>query len=848
VVRFRPDGSGLELFATGTRNILGTPMSPLLDLFARDNTNDGGGWDVRFHHFSGLEDHGYPRLYKNFADEHLAPLADYGGGSGCGSLYLSEPGFPAEWNDAPMTCDWGTGALWRHTVVRQGATFAETTAPQPFIRVTRPTDADVDALSRVYQASWKGPSTFDWAGPDHGYIVRVSPKGFTPEPLPEFLKLDDAALVALLDSPSQIRRLNAQRALLRRPESSGTTAALRDLAGDSGKPLASRVAALFALTQRGIDSAAAPAVLQAIQPLSGDATLRPFVLRALGDLGLDLRTAGQPGPAPTDWLLAGLRSEDPRSRLEAIVASARQGWTGAASALAESLGDADPVIAHTAFQAMAKLGAADACFAVLDAPETADSRRRGAALALMRMHRKDVVDGLLSRVESEVRPEVRRHLLSALCRLHFRDGTWKGDSWGTRPDTRGPYYQPEPWEASERILAALQATVAKAPTDEAAFLVTEMNRNRIRSDEALQKIIALAATDDSLIPEAVTQIAAAEEIPAAGIPLLLQAARDPEASAATLAQAIASLVQVDDREAVPAILAALGSLDQAKGSGKEQEAGRTAFLNAPKLENHHLAIEEHAAHPTDPAAAKWAHAALLALASRTSGSPESRLMSGKAIDIAWLDPARRIALIRAAADTKNNHLNERILVALNDPDAAVSKAAKDAASRLKIQPKGADTSPRIADLATDQALAAVVAMKGEVALGEAIFVRATCANCHTVTQDAPQKGPYLGNIAQTYKRPELAAAILDPNKTIAQGFTTNVITTKNGTALMGFVTDETGDSVTLRDIASQEHRFKKADIAKRETVPMSMMPPGLMLGSTVREFASLLDYLESLAK
>ena len=48
VIRFRPDGSGLEMFSYGTRNILGTPISPLLDLFARDNTNDGGGWDVAF--------------------------------------------------------------------------------------------------------------------------------------------------------------------------------------------------------------------------------------------------------------------------------------------------------------------------------------------------------------------------------------------------------------------------------------------------------------------------------------------------------------------------------------------------------------------------------------------------------------------------------------------------------------------------------------------------------------------------------------------------------------------------------------------------------------------------------
>ena len=65
---------------------------------------------------------------------------------------------------------------------------------------------------------------------------------------------------------------------------------------------------------------------------------------------------------------------------------------------------------------------------------------------------------------------------------------------------------------------------------------------------------------------------------------------------------------------------------------------------------------------------------------------------------------------------------------------------------------------------------------------------------------------------------------------------------------MGFVTDESGDRVTLRDITAQEHQFNKSDIAKRDTVPTSLMPPGLMLNFTVYEVASLLDYLEALSK
>ena len=43
VVRVRPDGTGMELYARGTRNIYEVAVDPWLNLFARDNTNDGGG-------------------------------------------------------------------------------------------------------------------------------------------------------------------------------------------------------------------------------------------------------------------------------------------------------------------------------------------------------------------------------------------------------------------------------------------------------------------------------------------------------------------------------------------------------------------------------------------------------------------------------------------------------------------------------------------------------------------------------------------------------------------------------------------------------------------------------------
>lgn len=114
--------------------------------------------------------------------------------------------------------------------------------------------------------------------------------------------------------------------------------------------------------------------------------------------------------------------------------------------------------------------------------------------------------------------------------------------------------------------------------------------------------------------------------------------------------------------------------------------------------------------------------------------------------------------------------------------------------------------------------------------------------------DEPQKGPFLGTIAQTYTREELAGNILDPGKTIAQGFATELFTMKDGEARMGFVTFESASEVKIRTITAQEFTMKTADIAKREKLPNSLMPPGLVNNLTIREFASLLDYLESLSK
>lgn len=941
IIRVRPDGSGLEIYSTGTRNILEVAISPLMDIFARDNTNDGGGWNVRFHHFTGLDDHGYPRLYKNFNDECIQPLADYGGGSGCGAVYIDEPGF-GEWNNAPFTCDWGTGALWHHQVKPKGATFEETRPPEPFIKMTRPTDADVDGMSRVYCASWKG-ATFKWEGPDVGYIVQVKPKGFKPEPLPDFAKAKDEELVKVLESASNRRRMEAQRELMRRniadsmPDKE-VQKVTTDVVNDSSKPLTARIAALASARSESDDiGRVAPAVyIDPKNEMAAWAAQRMYptpifpvgtkfetwvrVRYGLREKLYKYRPLEQWGISQRfeqAFLESCIKSGSPRSQVAALRTASTLTHLDPISdslwnAVIDAMLSSDPVVAHTAGNAAADIMNELAKFRelgrrlikeCLDEPQSEPSeglvrlmsqiktnhefslstnheqdrkygiKNRNAFTAktqktyelavqrafeslerhsqmlnaLRKVHQPEVVTGLIERLGKATDPALRQGILAALCRLHFQEGEWKGDSWGTRPDTRGPYYQPEAWSETPKIAVALKDALAKATPEEAAFLVKEMNRNRIQFNEAQQRILELAKKDPKVLPELAAQMAGAEEIPAEAVPLLVGLVRQVgPVGPATLAQAITALSKTDSAEGVSATLVALGTLKKLPDSGKDFDAATNAFFNAPKLENHHQLVEQ-TAEKMDGVASLYADVALLNLANRKTGSPESIQLSQKALDAGWADAKRRKQIVEAIGVIKHTPSAAKVLAALNDPDPAVQKAAESAAKAMRLN-REKDTTPLVSTLKPEEVLAKVIAMKGDVTTGEMVFTKATCVACHTTSENQPQKGPYLGNIAQTYKRPDLAQNILDPNKTIAQGFASEVITLNDGTQQMGFITLESADNVKLRNVAAQEFTFAVKDIKSRQKLPISIMPPGLVNNLTLREFASLLDYLEALAK
>ncbi len=173
IVRVRPDGTGLELFCIHTRNIFDVDIDPYMNVFTRDNTNDGDGWWSRLTQMQRGAEIGYPSLYKNYADALIQPIADYGGGGATGGVNVHEPYFAGNYGDSLYTLDWARGTLYRHVLTPKGADFTAT--QDEFAKGGFPTGVDVDGRGRMYLCNWDRQSWGD-SGPV-GAVYLITPKG-----------------------------------------------------------------------------------------------------------------------------------------------------------------------------------------------------------------------------------------------------------------------------------------------------------------------------------------------------------------------------------------------------------------------------------------------------------------------------------------------------------------------------------------------------------------------------------------------------------------------------------------------------------------------------------------------
>jgi putative heme-binding domain-containing protein len=132
------------------------------------------------------------------------------------------------------------------------------------------------------------------------------------------------------------------------------------------------------------------------------------------------------------------------------------------------------VIPHLAVRALVAVNGVDACLKALSGPH-----HDGAQWALKYMHSTEAVSGLIKLLSTQRDDQRRWATLTTLVRLYHREAEYKGDWWGTRPDTTGPYYDRATWEMSEAIASVIRTVIKDGDELTSRHVLAQLARHRV---------------------------------------------------------------------------------------------------------------------------------------------------------------------------------------------------------------------------------------------------------------------------------------------------------------------------------------------------------------------------------
>jgi putative membrane-bound dehydrogenase-like protein len=452
VVRVRPDGSGLEIVATGLRNVLDVAIDERGEMFTYDNTDDGLGWWTRLTHIVVGGYYGYPWDYHEHQDRMLPCMAEYGGGSPTGGLVYREAAWPEYYQGNLFFCEWGKGALRRFVLEPDGATFKVKTA-EDFVRAGdvqafKPLDVCESPDGRfLYISDWGYDG---WTNPKEAgrlwRIRRADDDAHVPsvaKPLPK----DVDGLVAALGDASFSHRLRAQRELARR----GTEvvprlrSVLEGARGRSPANLAEERRQRHALWARSaIDTSDRPLDLDL--GLHADWALSEQAVRALGPRFVEnMGEYGHPGLDEfprfvTKEMVIALGSADAEHRSKAGEFLAAQMELLATRLQGPAVGDADRFLRTLVVQSIRRLR------------YYPDPRAWHELLGALRgAYDPGAVEMATRSASQRLLPGLRAAAIDVLADLYRKPEPWDGKWWSIQPAKSPPPSHTIDWECSEGI-------------------------------------------------------------------------------------------------------------------------------------------------------------------------------------------------------------------------------------------------------------------------------------------------------------------------------------------------------------------------------------------------------------
>lgn len=139
--------------------------------------------------------------------------------------------------------------------------------------------------------------------------------------------------------------------------------------------------------------------------------------------------------------------------------------------------------------------------------------------------------------------------------------------------------------------------------------------------------------------------------------------------------------------------------------------------------------------------------------------------------------------------------------------------------------------------------------KGNADRGKLVFANAgTCAKCHVVGGEGKEVGPNLSEIGSKLSREAMFESILYPSAGISHNYETYTLQLADGNVVVGILTSETPQEVSVKSIDALVRTYKRSDIEQMVKQKTSLMPADLQKVMTADELIDVVEYVSTLKK
>lgn len=794
VWQLRPENYKLEVYAKGLVN----PWGLQFDRWGQSFLTDGAGGEGINYAFPGATFVTAPGA------ERIIRGLNPGQPKHSGLDIVSGRHLPESWQGNFITNDFRANRINRFTVEEQGSGFVTKQAEDLLWAdhvSFRPVDITMGPDGAIYVADWYNPiiqhGEVDFHDPrrdqQHGRIWRITKKG---SPLVDVPKLTQASLEELLEAlkaPEDWTRLQAKLVIKQKkaeevlPKLQEWTSGLNANDADYEHHL---LEALW--VHQSFDRVNEPLLSQLLKAKSHNARAAAirflqFYVKEIPDAQKAIETA--------------VADTHPRVRLEAVIAL-RQLESAAAAKAALSVLDKpmDEFLDFALWQTVRELESSW-LLELKSNPDLFGSAKR-TVYALKSVNNPEAVNLLVQIYQKrQVPEEYNSDVLSAIAR-------------------RG--------EAGDLdVLLDLAVSNALGKNSSAAQLAAleEAARQRkVKPGRDLNRILGFIESDDEAI---------------SGAALRLIGQWDMENQVDKLVQ-IAKTGEVNEQKAA---LAALAAMSNSKAQLKLTELTGNKYSPTIRL----LAAAQLAAKDA-VAGSEIAVALLKQLPANIDATDLFSAFLTKRESIAALGKAIAATKIpERAAITGRRTMQQQLPFYLNriDEVKVLREALEASGGILPPEKMPQQLHPQqLSDLAQE------IRATGDPVLGEAIYRRSNlaCQTCHAVGGAGGKIGPDLSSLGTSSPIDNIIQSLLVPNESIKEGYELQRVVKRDGGSVMGYLAADGASEVVIRNVAGIEEAIPKDQIQAHESVPGSLMPPGLTASLDRSEFINLVGYLSKLGQ